>query len=599
VSTDALGDYRLLQRLGEGAAGEVHLAIPTKDKGFAQPGDPIALKVYKREILRQERQLERIKREFTVGSTLSHPNLVRMYEYSIDDDRVPPFLAMEYVDGITLDAWLTMYHPVSGRLLLRIVDALIDGLGHLHENGVTHRDFKPQNIMMASTFEPKIMDFGVVRVTSDTPITPKDKFVGTIRNSSPEMLFGREYDQRTDLYSLGTVIYSLLYGEQVFAEENQFARLIELIKTQPPDLDPSVGNRDEVSAALLKVARALLEKDPSRRPGTASEVKALLEPVRSVVPASEYAEPLHGYVATALTGLEADARDAIAFASSRIAEVSKEYGLYVYQPRKASDPLLHPDVEPTAVYLMDRKRVIAADVVLVVANQASFGVGQELEIASSYGKPIILLRRDGTKLSRMVTGSFANFLDDITYATPEDLGRKLRKSLAGRLEIVRTWKRTSREYPRVELGRRVTTLRKRAGFSSIGDLANAVGVSSRLIAAVESGRYENVGLSLLGHVCRVLGVTVRDLLEPGAEPVPTSRPNGNVQGLESLARRLGWSAQDYLDLRDDFAKQLAASGEPPQITDDQWIARRAALEQRRLKGTASGTGDKAEQPRLL
>src|SRR5439155_13070978 len=125
----------------------------------------------------------------------------------------------------------------SARLLVRIIEQLVSGLNHLHENSIIHRDLKPQNIMLSSAFEPKIMDLGVVRITTATPITPKDKFVGTIRNAAPEFLFGRDYDARADLYSLGTIIYMLLFGEQVFADEDQFARLIDRVRSTAPNFD--------------------------------------------------------------------------------------------------------------------------------------------------------------------------------------------------------------------------------------------------------------------------------------------------------------------------------------------------------------------------
>ena len=217
---EIIGDYRLLEKIGEGAAGEVFLATPFKEKPFAKPGQPVALKRYKSEVLKKAHQFERIDREFQAGSTLSHPNLVCVYEYRSDaQHRSAPYLVMEYVDGVPLDRWIEIFCPLPRHLLLRFTKQLIQGVAHLHANNIIHRDIKPQNIMVTSSFDLKIMDLGVVRVKSDLRITPQDMFVGTIRNSSPEMLFGEKYDERTDLYSLGTVFYALLHGEQVFADE--------------------------------------------------------------------------------------------------------------------------------------------------------------------------------------------------------------------------------------------------------------------------------------------------------------------------------------------------------------------------------------------
>jgi len=96
---DSIGEYRLLEELGEGAAGKVYLGTPTKTKAFAKPGEPVAIKVYNEKILKEPNELKRIEREFRVGSTLGHPNIVRMHDFQISPE---PFLVMEYFDGMTL-----------------------------------------------------------------------------------------------------------------------------------------------------------------------------------------------------------------------------------------------------------------------------------------------------------------------------------------------------------------------------------------------------------------------------------------------------------------------------------------------------------------
>ncbi|HEV2969197.1 MAG TPA: protein kinase [Pirellulales bacterium] len=585
--TEQIGDFRVVDKLGEGAAGEVFLATPVAPKAYARPGDLVAIKRYKPEILQQARQFDRIEREFKVGSQFSHPNLVRMHEYvPAGTSDSAPFLVMEYVDGIPLDKWIEQFHPAPRRLVMRFVSQLLSAVSHLHDNGVRHRDIKPANALVTSNFDVKLMDLGVVQILSDSRLTPEESFIGTIRNSSPEMLFGRSYDDRTDLYSLGTIIYALLHGEQVFADEGQWARLTRLIETDNPRFDPAVKATDGVSSILFDAAQKLLNKLPEKRPGTCADVRSLLERANSELASVEPIEPLHGYIATALTGLDPDSREAIMFVSSKIAETAKEYGLYVYQPRKATDPQLNKGVDPRVVYRLDRERVVAADLLFVIANRPSFGVGQEIEIATSHSIPTILLvREDSSTVSRMVTGSPAHLLDDITYATPEDLERKLRRSLGANLGTVRRWKTLVHAGGAVPLGHRLTTLRTRKGYGSPGDLADSLGVSPRLLEAIEKGYYQSASIDLIERIAVALGASLNDLF--GDEMPKASRnmttPDANLKRLENTAKKAGWNADSFIDLRDDYLRQLAASGEGTNISEDQWVARHRALEARHLR----------------
>jgi tRNA A-37 threonylcarbamoyl transferase component Bud32 len=484
---DSIGDYRLLKLLGQGAAGRVYLATSTREKAFAKPGDPLAVKVYKPEILERMHQLDRIRREFEVGSSVSHPHLIHMYENSLGETGGRPFLVMQYVDGLTLDSWLSMFHPVSGRLRARLLAQLVGAVRELHQTDVIHRDLKPQNVMVSSSFDGCVMDLGVVRTWNDPPITPSDEFLGSIRNSSPEMLFGEDYGKSTDIYSLGTILYALLHGEQVFQEETQFARLVELVRHDTPYFDEGVSALDEISDRLLTLCRELLQKDPGDRPESLDAVRARLDEIAGLGPTDETFEPLHGYVATALTGLDPDARDAVAFAANLIAEVGKHFQIYIYQPRRFTDPLMHADVTPEAVYLQDRKRVLAADVLFVLLNEPSFGVGQEIEIAASIAKPVVLLSRLGTKVSRMVRGSFANIVGEVECSTPEELERGLRRLLQASIGDLRQWKGRSESQPRHALGVQIREWRRNAGFETVSSFADHLSLPQGALDALEQG----------------------------------------------------------------------------------------------------------------
>lgn len=583
-----IGSYRILQKLGEGAAGEVFLATPIEPKSFASPGQPVAIKVYKPTFLGDSGQLERIRREFKVGSTIHHPNLVRIFEAYVD--AAEPYLVMEFVDGVPLSTWIGQFHPAAGRVVLALAEQLISAVETLHTNGIVHRDLKPANVMMTSSFEAKVMDFGVVHITTSTPITDPDRFVGTIRNAAPETLRGRGNDERSDLYSLGTILYALLYGEEVFADEKQFVRLADLIERTDPGFASGDGSRDQVCESLLDQTKRLLQKDPEKRPKSAAEVRQQVTDVSALLRFSSAPAPLHGYIATALTNLDRDAKGHITFASSKIAEVAKQHGFYVYQPRRATDPVLHKDFDADSVYALDRQKVVNADLLLVLVNKPSFGVGQELEIAASYSKPMILIREADVQVSRMVLGCPANVIAEIDYRTPEDLARRLHKVLPEAREKVLRWRAgVGNANERATLASRLKEARLQAGYDSPESLADVLGISVRVVKAIESGTYENVGHKLLERLAAALGVAPGSLLVSGQAPTNSSSVDANIRRLERIAQRAGWSASDYLKVRADYEHERAARGSQEAISDEEWLRRRQALERRALTSAPGET----------
>jgi serine/threonine protein kinase/transcriptional regulator with XRE-family HTH domain len=578
-----VGDYSLLRFLGRGAAGRVYLGTPLVGKAFAQPGEPLAVKVYSPEILQHPNQDRRIQREFETETFLAHPRLVKAHDFSPEGPT--PFLVMEWVDGVTLTEWLKMFHPVSGRLRLHLVTQLLEGLQYLHSNGLWHRDLKPSNIMVLPTFDVKIMDLGVVHVEEDVSLTPEGERLGTRRNSSPELLRGDEHDQRTDLYSLGTVVYALLHGEEVFADAVG-GELEELVRSEMPTFEDELFSQDLVSKVLCDVAKELLQKDPDLRLTFAEDVIARLETATDNLLQDGGFEPLSGYVGTALTGLSEDERDAIHFTSHTVARVAKERELYVYQPRKASDPILHPQLSPEVVYQMDRKRVAESDVFFVLANKPSFGVGQELEIAAAYGKPAFFISREGITMSRMMRGSLVNLVGDIVYAGPDDLEQKLSKSLGQAIPGLRAMKRRdrSRSHHAGELGQRVRRARVDAGYETADELAGKLNIPVRILNAIERGEYDTIGAPYLEQIAATLRLPLSQLFADEYVPEP-HHEDPNLRRLEALVRERGldMSARDFLELRDEYQMQPAAHGEFADISKEGWLKRHEARQLRQLR----------------
>lgn len=579
--------YRVLETLGEGGAARVYLATPLSPKPFAEPGEPVALKVYKEEVLKEKEQLQRIGLELKASIQAAHPNVVRVFESS-DDHPDGPYLVMEYVDGMPLSQWGVMFCPLSERLLLNLVAQLVAGIAALSRAGIIHRDLKPDNVMVSSSFDAKIMDLGVVRLTRDSRISPEERFLGTTRNSSPEMLLGGKYDSRTDIYSLGTIIYFLLHGYEVFHETTHRNQLIERVLHEKIEFDEAVGNRSQASARLVDIAKRMLSKAPEDRFQKIEDVSRELESVIGVV--ADPVRPLHGYVASALTGLQAEVRENVAFITHAIARACKEFDLYIYQPRKATDPVVHSAIKAEAVYELDRKRVLSADILVVVANHHSFGVGQEIEIAAGMGKPTILLRRDGVSLSRMVTGSFLNVQANIVYSSPEDLEQKLHQELPPVLQRIRSREAESASTLQ-KLGQRLRSLREEAGFDQT-EVANALGVSLNLIRSVEErpAAYHNIGIVIVDRMTRLYGVSIKALVDDRAPQTGPPREDRNLRSLERAAISQKWSAEDYFLLRNDYVKELAASGRSFEVDEKSWLQRHRSIEERRLKDEAGAKG---------
>src|SRR5262249_53711319 len=148
------------------------------------------------------------------------------------------------------------------------------------------------------------------------------------------------------------------------------------------------------------------------------------------------------------------------------------HGFYLYQPRLATDPVLHKKVEPVAVYELDRSRVVAADLLLLLLNKPSLGVGQEIEIAASYGKPVILIVEEGVEVSRMVLGAPLQIVRKIVYESPESLTRQLDEAFEAAAPLVERW-RSRMGAAMVRVGSKIAGLRVSAGFKTQEELAEA------------------------------------------------------------------------------------------------------------------------------
>jgi len=272
-----LSHYRILAALGAGGMGEVYLAEDTK------LGRQVAVKVLNASVLSDSGKLQRFLREARATSALNHSNVAQIYE--IGEERGIHFLVLEYIEGQTL-ANLLLKGPLPVARIVEIATQLADALSEAHSKGIVHRDLKLENIMLTRRGQPKILDFGVAKIlysadasneTLTQSVTMPGAVVGTVAYMSPEQALGRELDVRSDLFSLGIVLYRMASGKAPFTgltSTEVIANIIH-IAAPPLELEGDAGRR------LAFIIAKCLEKDPAHRYQSARELLADLQPVHT------------------------------------------------------------------------------------------------------------------------------------------------------------------------------------------------------------------------------------------------------------------------------------------------------------------------------
>jgi serine/threonine-protein kinase len=267
---DRIGRYKIVGELGRGAMGVVYHAI---DPNI---GRPVAIKTIHfgggRNSEEQNRLRERLFREARSAGILSHPGIVTVYDVEQQGDLA--YIAMEFVDGPTLDQVLSDARPIPPERMFSILGQTAVALDYAHQKGIVHRDIKPANIMIAKDGTAKITDFGIAKITASDQLTMTGNIVGTPHYMSPEQVQGQAVDGHSDQFSLAVIAFEMLTGEKPYSGEHLTTVVYKIVAEEPVAprrLNPTIG------AAIESVLRKGLSKKPDARYATCQEFAGALE----------------------------------------------------------------------------------------------------------------------------------------------------------------------------------------------------------------------------------------------------------------------------------------------------------------------------------
>ena len=287
-----LGRYEILGLLGSGGMGEVYRARDTN------LGREVAVKLLPAELGTDAERRARFEREAQSIAALNHPNVVTLYAFEEADD--VPFLVMELVAGCTLEEEIPA-NGLSQQRLFELALALIDAVAAAHAKGITHRDLKPQNVMIDGEGRVKVLDFGLAKLLTqpaesvdatiaiDPAATREGFIVGTAAYMSPEQAEGKPVDARSDVFSLGILLYQMITGTRPFNGDTQMSTLTAVLRDEPR---PVLELRPDLPRQLSRILRRCLEKDPDRRYESAKGLRYDLEILQQELISGEHERPV-------------------------------------------------------------------------------------------------------------------------------------------------------------------------------------------------------------------------------------------------------------------------------------------------------------------
>ncbi len=324
--------YKIVTELGRGGMGKVYRAIDQKID------EEIAIKLIKPEIAADKQTIERFGNELKMARKIAHRNVCKMYY--LGEEKGAHYITMEYVPGEDLKSMIRMSGQLSTGMAIKVAKQVCEGLTEAHRLGVVHRDLKPNNIMIDKSGEARIMDFGIARLLKAKGITRAGIMIGTPEYMSPEQVEGKGVDQRSDVYSLGVILYEMVTGQVPFEGDTPFTigmKHKSEIPQAPKNLNAQI--LDDLNSLILKC----LQKEKDQRYQSAGEVRLELEKIEQGLPTTERVvakkKPTTAREITVKFSLDKHFKWGLIFASIVLV------GVIIWQLMPKKTPLLAPKIE--------------------------------------------------------------------------------------------------------------------------------------------------------------------------------------------------------------------------------------------------------------
>jgi len=272
--------YEVIEELGKGGMGKIYRVEDKKIK------EEVALKIILPEIAADKKTIERFSNELKMARKISHKNVCRMYD--LNEEGGTHYITMEYVAGEDLKSMIKMTKQLSVGTVIGIAKQVCEGLAEAHRLGVVHRDLKSKNIMIDREGNARVMDFGIARSLKTKGITRAGMMIGTPEYMSPEQVEGQEVDQRSDIYSLGVILFEMVTGRVPFEGETLLSIVMKHKSEKPKD--PREINA-HVSSDISRVILRCMEKDKEERYQSAEELHSELSKIEKGIPTAEREVP--------------------------------------------------------------------------------------------------------------------------------------------------------------------------------------------------------------------------------------------------------------------------------------------------------------------